>query len=291
VDLFRLGDPEGPGPDVLLLSVWDADVTHHGVYQTGLFDGRRFHLTQKHHLDLGLAYFYAAQSFLDDRGRRILFGWAQEGRPSAAQVEAGWSGVMPPPRQATMTADGRLVQQPVDEVAQLRGHHHELPRTTLQPGQLRWLPEIAGDQLDLELTVDLPPGVGLDLGILSTPDRAEQTVIRLVSEATATGTAILTLDRSASSLDDTVDVRALSGAVPLAAGHELSLRILLDRSIVEIFANGRPLTARVYPTRSDARHLHLTAQRGAATLTSLDAWAMNGIWSGFRPFRAWQARG
>jgi beta-fructofuranosidase len=283
VDLFRLGDPDGPGPDVLLLSVWDADVTHHGVYQTGHFDGRRFHLVQKHHLDFGLNYFYAAQSFLDERGRRILFGWAQEGRPIAAQVEAGWSGVMSLPRQATMTPDGQLLQQPVDEVTQLRGAHHQLPPTTLQPGQTRWLPGIASDQLDLELTVDLPPGAGLDLAVFATPDRAEQTVIRV--HADAAGSTTLTLDRSASSLDDTVDVRPLSGAVPLGPGRELTLRVLLDHSIVEIFANGRPLTARVYPTRPDARNLHLTAHDLTATLRSFHAWQLDGIWSGSRPLK------
>ncbi|CAH0130141.1 hypothetical protein SRABI26_00211 [Arthrobacter sp. Bi26] len=37
------------------------------------------------------------------------------------------------------------------------------------------------------------------------------------------------------------------GPVRMPDGR-VHLRVLLDRSAVEIFANGKPLTARVYPT-------------------------------------------
>lgn len=55
------------------------------------------------------------------------------------------------------------------------------------------------------------------------------------------------LDRSRSSLDATVDAGPRSGALTLTGGR-LRLRVLVDRSALEIFANGRPLTARAYPT-------------------------------------------
>ncbi len=283
VDLFRLGHPDEPGPDVLLLSVWDEDVTRHGVYQTGRFDGERFHLAQKHHLDYGLNYFYAAQSFPDDQDRRVLFGWIQEGRPNLAQVQAGWSGVMSLPRQITLTADGQLHQQPVDEIKQLRRNYHNLEKATLQPEQTHSLSDIAGNQLDIELTLYLPPGATVDLGVLATPDRAEQTVIQI--HAGIADTALLALDRTASSLDNSTDTRPLSGTITLDHMRRLTLRIIIDHSVVEIFANGRPLTARIYPTRTDARNLHLTAHSDDVVLESFDAWQIDGIWSGPRPTR------
>src|SRR5689334_13219539 len=43
-------------------------------------------------------YFYAPQSFADAQGRRVIFGWAQEGRSAEAQLACGWSGVMSLPR-------------------------------------------------------------------------------------------------------------------------------------------------------------------------------------------------
>jgi beta-fructofuranosidase len=268
---------------VLLLSAWEDGVTHHGVYQTGRFDGERFHLAQKHHLDYGLNYFYAAQSFPDEHGRRILFGWIQEGRPIPDQMAAGWSGVMSLPRHATLNADGQLHQEPVDEIKQLRSDHHQLHQTTLQTGRTQWLPDLAGDQLDIELIVNLPPGAALDLGILATPDRTEETVINLHSDEN--GAVSLALDRTSSSLNNTLDSRTLSGTIKLNHEGTVALRIIIDHSVIEIFANGRPLTARVYPTRTDARNIHLTAHNHAVNLESINAWKMNGIWSpsGRRP--------
>jgi beta-fructofuranosidase len=277
IDLFRLGRPADPTPDVLLLSVWEAEATHYGVYQIGRFDGERFELAEKHHLDYGFNYFYAAQSFPDEQGRRVLFGWIQEGRPIPDQVDAGWSGVMSLPRHITMTEDGQLHQQPVEEVKQLRSDNHQLNRTTLQPGQTRWLPDIAGDQLDIELTLNLPLGATVQLGILVTPDRSEETLITLHCDET--GALSLALDRTYSSLNASLDSRALSGTFNLNQDGAVDLRIIIDHSVLEIFANGRPLTARIYPTRADARNIHLTADNVAVNVESLNAWRMNGIWS------------
>jgi beta-fructofuranosidase len=282
VDLFRLGADDHPSPDVLLLSVWEADVTHHGVYQTGRFDGERFHLAQRRHLDYGLNYFYAAQSFADDRGRRIMFGWLQEGRPIPAQIDAGWSGVMSLPRLVTLTAEGQVHQQPVEEVSRLRRDHVRVRPATPQPDHVRLLPEISGDQLDLELTVALGCGATLELGVLATPDQAEQTVVRLAADSA--GVVRLSLDRSAGSLDASVDTRELGGVIPVEEDGPVALRVIVDHSAVEIFANGRPLTARVYPTRADARGVQLLV-RGDVRLESFDAWRMDGIWSGPRSIR------
>lgn len=277
VDLFRLGGDDQPSPDVLLLSVWEAGVTHHGVYQTGRLDGERFHLSQRQLLDYGLSYCYAAQSFSDDQGRRIMFGWLQEGRSIPAQVEAGWSGVMSLPRQLTRTANGQLSQHVVAEINQLRRDHRAVAPGTLQPEQGLPLSEVVGDQLDVELRARVPPGATLDLAILASPDGLEQTVIRL--DADEVGAVRLALDRSASSLDDNVETRPLGGTVTADPDGAVALRVLIDHSAVEIFANGRPLTARVYPTRADARHLQLTARGRAVELDSFDAWRMDGIWS------------
>ncbi|MDP7135132.1 MAG: GH32 C-terminal domain-containing protein, partial [Planctomycetota bacterium] len=61
----------------------------------------------------------------------------------------------------------------------------------------------------------------------------------------------------------------------LEEGEALKLRILIDRSVVEVFANGRQCVAlRVYPERSDSLGLSLRAQGQEALLKTLDAWQM-----------------
>ena len=62
-------------------------------------------------------------------------------------------------------------------------------------------------------------------------------------------------------------------------GEPLRLRIFVDRSLIEAFANGRQcLTVRVYPTLEDSRGVSVFARGSGARLASLDAWQMRSIW-------------
>ena len=97
-------------------------------------------------------------------------------------------------------------------------------------------------------------------------------MIELSRAAEGGGHGTLRLDRTRSSLDPAVDVEDKSGPLPMPDGR-VHLRVLLDRSAVEIFANGMPLTARVYPTLG-GEHVSLAASEGTVRLLSLDAWTM-----------------
>ncbi len=67
--------------------------------------------------------------------------------------------------------------------------------------------------------------------------------------------------------------RALRGNEPI------ELRIFIDRSVVEVFANGRQyLALRVSPGREDSLGVALRAVGNDATLKSLDAWQMKRIY-------------
>jgi len=65
----------------------------------------------------------------------------------------------------------------------------------------------------------------------------------------------------------------------VADGEPLVLRVFLDRSVVEVFANGRQaLALRVYPARVDSVGVSMRAQGSDATLRSLNAWPMKSIY-------------
>ena len=65
------------------------------------------------------------------------------------------------------------------------------------------------------------------------------------------------------------------GRVELAPGENLRVQVFIDRSVIEVFANGRLcLTSRVYPTRDDSVGVAAFAIGGRATLRRLDAWTM-----------------
>lgn len=294
VDLFRagggaLGSTTGlfadADPDVLVFSAWDDGETRHPLYWTGRYSGDAFQPAALHRLDYGGRFFYAPQSFEDGSGRRIMFGWMQEGRSDAAMVEAGWSGVMSLPRVTALANDGTLAFAPVPEVEKLRRDHVSVPGQVLVGSGKPLETGVSGNQLDLELEVQLAPGAVLRLGVLGSEDGAEETVVQLSRDLEGEN-GTLKLDRTRSSLARAdaglaLDVEDKSGPVPMPDGR-VRLRVLVDRSAVEIFANGKPLTARVYPTLGGER-VTLSAAEGTVRVLTFDAWTMADIWGGPRP--------
>ena len=69
------------------------------------------------------------------------------------------------------------------------------------------------------------------------------------------------------------------GPLYLEEGQPLHLRVFIDRSIVEVFANGRQcLTLRAYPSRQDSKGVSVFSRGGEATLVSLNAYQMRSVW-------------
>jgi beta-fructofuranosidase len=273
VDLFRLGESEGAdGSDILVFSAWDEGITHHPLYWTGRYQGDAYTPAAVHRLDYGGRYFYAPQSTRDEHGRRIMFGWLQEGRTDDANTQAGWCGVMSLPRIVTLGADGRLHQTPAPELTLLRREHVAVAADRLT-GPYTRLPAVRGDQLDIETSLRLAPAATARLVVRETPDGAERTVVE-VSRAPDGTCGTLRLHRESSSLDPTVDTGPRHGELPMDPDGRVELRVLVDHSALEIFANGRPLTARIYPTRPDEAIGVGIGVDGDVTLERFDAWQM-----------------
>ena len=65
----------------------------------------------------------------------------------------------------------------------------------------------------------------------------------------------------------------------------MRLRVLIDHSVLEVFANGQPLTARIYPNRpKDAVRTGVsvassTGPDSFVVVERFEAWRMRSIWS------------
>lgn len=89
----------------------------------------------------------------------------------------------------------------------------------------------------------------------------------------------LTFDASQASLNPELSPELVTAAHPLLASNALTLRIFVDHSVIELFADERTcLTGRIYPTRSDSLGLSLLAKNGSVTIRRLSIWPMNSIW-------------
>jgi beta-fructofuranosidase len=268
-DLFRLDSPNDADDHVLVFSAWDYGRTLYPLYLTGrLVDGHFEVAAGPRNLDLGLRHFYAPQSFTAADGRRIQFGWAQEARPESTVLAAGWAGVMSLPRVLSRHADGSVLAAPASDVAALRTGAAEHVRLTEGVATA----SIAGDQLDLTGQLTLPPGCSVEVAVRATDDLQEATVVR-ISRA-EDGATRLELDRSRSRHAPDAgeyDLIDLGGELPSPADDRVSLRILVDHSMLEVFANGVPLTARIYPASPDATRVQVTS-RGTGARVGLSIW-------------------
>ena len=248
---------------VLLFSVLRRDETprtRHSVALVGEFRNAKFDVETVQKLDHGDFHFYAPQTLRDRDGRHLVWGWVQEGRSAAAQRAAGWSGAMSLPRVVTLQRGG-LHFSPARETETLRD-----TCLTLAGEQA-----VSGDQLEVVALFSPKYACGLTLSHGGT----EQT--RIVYDPAR---GCLSVDRARSSSDASGEphTHPNEGALALQVGETLTLRVFVDHSVIEIFANDCfCLTTRVYPQGRDGLKVEPFFS-GGAKLLEFQAWTMRSIW-------------
>ena len=237
---------------------------------TGEFKGHKFAPEQSDVLDAG-GNFYAPQTMVDDSGRRLMWGWITEGRSREAQRIAGWTGVISLPRVLDLDVTGRLVQSPAGGTEVLRGGHHRLVEGMDLSARDISIDDLRGDSLEIRARFEVSEDSTFGVRIRCSPDGAEQTTIEIDPERRT-----LTVDRTKSSLDPEALLTRETGSLG-AVGKDVEVRIFLDRSVIEVFANGSAATSRVYPMRADSLGVIVFATGGGVRLKELEAWEMVSI--------------
>ncbi len=241
------------------------------VYFTGSFDGRVFTPEVRGEIDPGRGY--APQCFAADRGRRVMFCWLREGRSARACSLAGWSGVMSLPRTLSLRPDGGLDFAPADELLSLRRNHRDLGPVTLDADELLVEPELAGTCT--EIAAEFVPGRAERIGLVlrRSPRGGEETLLAWDRRARS---LVLDTRRSSRSAAAAGDVH--TAPLDLADAEPLSLRAVVDASVIEVFANGHTcLTGRVYPAGAGSVGAGLFCEGGPAEVTRLDAWDLEPV--------------
>jgi len=258
--------PLGAGecPDMFELAVdGKADNTRwvfwggNGNYLVGRFDGKTFAKESGPHRSRFGANDYAAQTYSDiptADGRRVQISWMAGGQ----YPNMPFNQQMTVPRVLTLrtTPEGiRLFFEPVKELEKLRRDRHAWSDVPLAPGE-NPLAKLSGELWDL--AAEIEPGDAKQVGFEIRGQKVEYSVAekRLV---------------------------ALGQSAPLEpiAGR-IKLRILVDRTSVEVFANnGRVSMATCFlpPTeKPQNKSLAVYAAGGAAKITSLEVWGLKSIW-------------
>jgi len=237
-------------------------------------------------------------TLLDGRNRRILFGRMSEGRFGYVQRAAGWSGISCLTMLIEAAPDGGLLVEPVPELRILRDRRFDHPGLNLQ-NECRTLHGLQGDGLEIDADFVWDDAEEFGLKVLRSPEGEEETLVRFVANPgqrhpaqaerivrrAETGLTVapvreLFIDPARSSLSAEVANRECqSRPVPAMPGDTVKLRVFVDRSVVEVFCQGRHyLGKRVYPSRDDSLGVAVYAIGGSARLVGLTAWTLSSIW-------------
>ncbi|OAY68094.1 Beta-fructofuranosidase, insoluble isoenzyme 3 [Ananas comosus] len=265
----------------------------------------------------GLRYdygnFYASKTFYDAAGkRRILWGWANESDSVTDDNSKGWAGIQVIPRAVWLDKEGKqLVQWPVEEIETLRGKQIQIKHKIVKSGKFFEVKGIQTAQADVEVIFDVKSlekaepfdpswstnpqglcgikggevkgGVGpFGLFVLASSKLEERTAVFFrVFRSDDKHVVLMCNDPTRSSYKSNLYKPTFAGFVDvdIAKNSKISLRTLIDHSVVESFGeNGKTcITSRVYPSLAVGSNVHLFVFNNGAEdieMSQLKGWEM-----------------
>ena len=261
-NFFALGDKH-----VLIVSISGECLTYPVAF-IGTYKNNHFYPESMQRVDWGYHCFYAPLTTQDEQGRRLMWGWLQEQRSEQSQLSTGWSGVMSLPRVLTLK-NGQLHSEPAQELKNLRQQPTQISNHTITTGHHK-LNTPKTNALELLVTLRLEGAT-------------EAGVVLAFDEDTQEGLYVLyNRERQVLSLIPRSDTRETGlwsqpYEYPLELeGACLTLRLFLDGSVAEVFAQGTGLSGRYY-ARENQTAVALYAD-GQMTVETLEMWPLSSIW-------------
>jgi len=252
---------------------------------------------------------HAPSATPDGKGGVIIIFNMNQGRPTE-----GWNQIMTLPRRLTLISKDELGQEPAGDIGSLHYNGIHLGTTKLPANQEIVLKDISGNAMEISTEIDLKKTQMIEMDVLRSPNKEEYTRIILFKDkgftkgltySSASQTAmmpadlvnlvmgkkpmprapnppssLITIESSYSSTLADAKFRAPeTGALRLDSGETAKLRVFIDKSVVEVFVNGKQCVAmRVYPGRDDSRGVSIRSQGRDAEIKFLDAWQMKSIY-------------
>ncbi|MRH41355.1 sucrose-6-phosphate hydrolase [Aquibacillus halophilus] len=248
-DLFSLNDK-----DVLLFSpqgIEPEGYHYQNIYQSGYFVGKLDYqeVSYQHgrfeEIDRGFD-FYAPQTTVDNKGRRLMFGWMgvpEENEQDHPTISHHWIHALTMPRQLELK-DGKLFQHPVEELVNLRKEAVIYSDVVIK-GEKIQMPRVNGNAVELFLEVkenasrQFSVSFGNNTQVLFDQENKLVTLKRKSMKSNQ-------LEKRQCHLNDFKNVR-----------------IFLDASSIEIFINGgeEVFTTRIFDdVKNDSIYFHSTGK-------------------------------
>ena len=199
--------------------------------------------------------------------RQLMHGWITMGWSPCKKVPA-WASAHSIPRVITLR-DNRLWQEPVPEIELLRGARKSFSGVKVTSATKGLLDGIAGDAVEIEATFTVPKAPATFGVVVRADEKAKGYAVTL-----HTG-------RDGKFLWGIADNRSKGPGyrwpIGLKGPAKVTLRIFVDRSIIEVYANGCALTAAKCHANPGAGGIALFADADC-TVEKMNVWKMRSMW-------------
>jgi beta-fructofuranosidase len=262
-NLFKLGNQ------------WMLLCISHGLgarYYLGDFVGESY--LPHHHALLNWARWdcFAPESLLTKDGRRVMWAWCTPWVNDMQRTDRKKNfdrllnnanfqqGIQSLPRELSLPKDGVLRIKPLRELEELRQGRKRQRNITVQSDTTRVLRDIQGDTLELEVVIASPKAKNFGINLL----------------CDAQGENGFTIASGAGSTTLTVDY--ITPPFQLREREDLTLRIFIDKSMIEVFANNRQAAVAWHEYPPQQLNISLFAKGGDLLVKRVTAWNMQSIY-------------
>ena len=168
---------------------------------------------------------------------------------------------------------------PAPEVEVLRFNGEKIENLEVRANQELILEEIAGKAIEIKIKMNIHQAREAGFYVLRSPAGEEKTKISVMNVFHGKFPDSLLIDTTQSSLRPDLSSRPPENApLPLRQDGIVELRIFIDRSMIEVFADSQQFAAvRVCPQREDSRGVSIFAKGDRIILNSLECWQMKAI--------------
>ena len=239
-----------------------------------LGDFRDGHFLPERHALLNWARWdcFAPESLLTADGRRVAWSWCtpalndrqklgrKKDYPSLLNPAICQSGIQSLPRELSLADDGSLRMKPLRELETLRHDERATGEIALTGDGVTVLDGIAGDTLELEV-------------VFSKPQAQEYGVVLFCDDAVKRG---IEIGHGAGRKTLTID--STEPPFELADGEDLTLRIFVDKGMVEVFANDRQAAVAWHEPTPERLRVGLVSRGGGVNARTI-AWQMRSIYT------------
>jgi beta-fructofuranosidase len=253
-----------------------------GQYLLGEYDRERlkFHATAHGRFNFG-AYspsgVHAPSATPDGQGGVIVILNMNHGKS-----DPGCNQIMTLPRRLTLVGQDELRIEPACDLTPLRYNEQTFTDFTLPANEDVVLESVSGNSLEIIAEIELGQIPSLELDVLRSPHAEEVTRIvfykrrGFVSKPLAyrDTVSMVSIDSSRSSiLPDALSRPPETAPFYLSDDETLKLHVFVDKSVIEVFINGKQCVAqRIYPGRDDSIGVSLRSQGQSTLVKSLKAW-------------------